>query len=107
MTVEKKRRAEMKTLAKMVRIYCRGHRHAGAQGKLCGGCAVLLEYALARTGRCPRMAEKTFCSRCPAPCYGPEMAAQIKTVMKFSGPRMLFHSPVLALRHLLAMAKTA
>lgn len=107
MTVEKKRQAEMKAVKKMVCIYCRGHRHTGAKGKLCGPCTGLLEYALARTRSCPRMAKKTFCSSCPAPCYGPQMAAQIKAIMKFSGPRMLFYSPVLALRHLLAAPKTA
>ena len=33
-------------------------------------------------------------------CYKPEMREQIRTVMRWSGPRMLFVHPVLAVLHM-------
>jgi hypothetical protein len=32
-------------------------------------------------------------------CYQPQMREKAKKVMRYSGPRMLLHSPGLALRH--------
>ena len=49
---------------------------------------------------CPHIATKTFCSVCQTHCYKPEMRERIRQVMRWSGPRMLFHHPVLAVRHL-------
>ena len=46
------------------------------------------------------METKTFCSACKVHCYKPEMREQIRTVMRWSGPRMLFVHPVLAIRHM-------
>ena len=51
------------------------------------------------------MATKTFCSVCKTHCYKPEMREQIRQVMRWSGPRMLFHHPVLAIRHLVETRK--
>lgn len=46
------------------------------------------------------MEVKTFCSNCPVHCYRPEMRERIRQVMRDSGPRMLFHHPAAAIRHL-------
>lgn len=46
------------------------------------------------------METKTFCSACKVHSYKPEMREQIRTVMRWSGPRMLFVHPVLAIRHM-------
>ena len=43
---------------------------------------------------------KSFCSNCRVHCYKPDMR-QIRTVMRFSGPRMVFYHPVMAIRHLI------
>ncbi len=48
------------------------------------------------------METKTFCSNCKAPCYSPKMKEKIKQIMKFSGPRMLFHHPLLVISHMLS-----
>ena len=40
---------EKKTLAAMIRLYCR-HEHGGRE--LCGGCRDLTDYALKRVDRC-------------------------------------------------------
>lgn len=94
---EEKRLREKKVVAEMIRLYCRKKHKAGKN--LCPECQSLLDYAWARSDRCPFMETKTFCSNCQVHCYKKEMREQIRRVMAFSGPRMLFVHPVLALRH--------
>ena len=67
---------------------------------LCPQCQALLDYAHQRLERCKFGNEKPSCTRCPVHCYKPAMRQQIRQVMRFSGPRMLLHNPVLAIRHL-------
>ena len=45
------------------------------------------------------MEQKTFCANCKVHCYKPVMREKIRAVMRFSGPRMLLHHPVWAIRH--------
>lgn len=67
---------------------------------LCGECRELLEYSLARLGHCKFGNAKTKCHKCPVHCYRPYMREKIRTVMRFSGPRMLLYHPLEALRYL-------
>lgn len=99
MDLEHKRKSEQELVGKMIHIYCRG-KHKSPKGCLCSQCQALADYAFARTARCPRMAEKSFCSACPHPCYKPALRAEMKQVMRYAGPRMLLHDPAAALRHL-------
>ena len=55
--------------------------------------------------KCPHMETKTFCSCCKTHCYKPDMKQKIKEVMRYSGPRMLFHHPVLAVKHVIEEKK--
>lgn len=96
---EKKRQQEKAAVGLMIELYCRGH-HGTPRGRLCPDCAILRDYADARVDHCPHIATKTFCSVCQTHCYKPEMRERIRQVMRWSGPRMLFHHPVLAVRHL-------
>ena len=96
--IEAKRQREKQIVAEMIRLYCR-KKHG--QNELCPECAQLLQYASQRSDRCPFMETKTFCSNCRVHYYKAEMREKIRIVMRFSGPRMLFHHPVLALRHLI------
>ena len=98
MTAEEKRKAEMATVKKMLEIYCRAHH--GNNLSLCEECEALLDYARARVERCPHMETKTFCSACRTHCYAPKMREKIREAMRYSGPRMLLHAPVMALRHM-------
>jgi hypothetical protein len=82
----------------MVRIFCGAH-HGGSQ--LCPECAALLAYAEYRLERCPFQGDKPTCAACPVHCYRPAQRQRIRQVMRFSGPRMLWRHPYLALRHLL------
>lgn len=94
--IAKKRENEKQTVRLMIEIYCRrNHRSNG----LCGECGELAEYAEMRVERCPYMETKTFCSKCKTQCYNTKMREKIRKVMRFSGPRMIFYSPVLVIRH--------
>ena len=99
---ETRRAWEKRVVSEMIAIYCRGKHHTG-RGKLCPECRLLQTYALQRTEHCPFMAAKTTCARCSVHCYNPKMRRGIRVVMRYSGPRMFFYHPVMALRHLLIM----
>ena len=94
-----KREQEKRIVSLMIRTYCRGH-HGTRQG-LCPECQALQEYALLRADRCPFIETKTFCSNCRMHCYKPAMREKIRAVMRFSGPRMIFHHPVAAIWHVI------
>jgi len=94
---ERKREREKKTVALMIRIYCK-NKHGTRQG-LCEECSALLEYAGMRSDKCPFMETKTFCSNCRVHCYKPLMREKIREVMRFAGPRMIFSHPIMAIRH--------
>jgi hypothetical protein len=90
---------DRRTVTAMVRLYC-GQQHRPARGTLCAACGSLLEYASARLEKCPFSDEKTTCRECPVHCYRPVERDLMKTVMRYSGPRMLWRHPLLAVRHL-------
>ncbi|MDR9828631.1 nitrous oxide-stimulated promoter family protein [Vibrio sp. FNV 38] len=82
----------------MLHLYCRQH-HYGPS--LCEHCQSLLNYAEIRLDRCPYGQAKPACNQCPIHCYKPQPKQIMKAVMRYSGPRMLLHHPILAIRHLL------
>ena len=97
--IQRKRDREKRTVRQMIRIYCKKKHHP--DGLLCPECSRLADYADARTDKCPFMETKTSCKNCRVHCYSPEMRDQIRKVMRFSGPRMIWHMPGEALRHIL------
>lgn len=108
-----KREREKKVVSLMISLYCHKkhggfrrdvHRRMGASA-LCAECAELDRYARQQIDRCPFMETKTFCSNCRVHCYTSEMRERIKTVMRFSGPRMLFYHPIKAIRHVIESKK--
>lgn len=102
MDIQTKREREKATVSLMIALYCR-KKHGTRI--LCPDCAALDAYARQRSDRCPMMETKTFCSNCKIHCYRPEMRQRIREVMRFSGPRMIFHHPVMALRHVIETRK--
>ena len=98
MDVQTKREREKELVSQMIALYCR-RKHGGKA--LCPDCEALDSYARRRSDKCPFMETKTFCSNCRVHCYRPEMRERIRAVMRFSGPRMIFHHPVIALRHVI------
>jgi hypothetical protein len=89
---------EKRTVEAMIRIYC-SHHH-GPETVLCPRCRTLLEYAHARLDRCSFGDEKTTCAKCPVHCYKPSMREEVRKVMRYSGPRMIYHHPIMAVRHI-------
>ncbi|MFH1031598.1 MAG: nitrous oxide-stimulated promoter family protein [Chloroflexota bacterium] len=89
---------EARTLSAMISLYCH-NRHKG--NKLCSECETLLDYALKRLEKCPFQDNKPTCAKCPVHCYQASMREQIRAVMRYLGPRMMYHHPMLALFHLM------
>ena len=91
---------EARTLTAMVGLACHGQRQT-ARHELCHECRALLDYALERLSKCPYQAAKPTCAHCPIHCYRPAERERIRDVMRYAGPRMLLHHPLLAILHLL------
>jgi len=90
-------RREQKTITFMIKVYC--HDHHNSSRKLCSSCQQLLDYARLRLNKCPFQENKTTCGNCPIHCYKPNQREMVRKVMKYSGPRMLYKHPILAIRH--------
>lgn len=100
--IQDKRQREKEVVSLMISLYCR-QKHGGKE--LCTECAILRDYAMLRSDKCPFMEAKTFCSNCKVHCYKADMREKIREVMRFSGPRMIFHHPIMALRHVIESKK--
>ena len=79
----------------MIRIYCRHHHYQD----LCNECGAILTYAIARIEKCVYGPEKPACNKCTVHCYSPAMRVKVKEIMHFSGPKMIYEHPVMALIH--------
>ena len=90
---------EKRTVFHMIELWCRKN-HGGKE--LCSECRELLDYSLSRLDHCKFGNAKTKCHKCPVHCYRPDMRDRIRAVMRFSGPRMLLHHPLEALRYLVS-----
>lgn len=101
--VQTKREREKAMVSDMIALYCK--RRHGTRHGICPECAALTDYARQRSDKCPFMETKTFCSNCKVHCYTLEMREKIRAVMRFSGPRMLLHHPVMAVRHVIETKK--
>jgi hypothetical protein len=99
MNENKRLNREHQTVEKMIALYCRAH-HTLHDDHLCQACQALSDYAHRRIDRCPFGVQKPTCAQCPVHCYQPDQREAIRQVMRFAGPRMLLHHPVLAILHL-------
>ena len=88
---------EKRVVGVMVRLYCRKKE---GNSELCDSCRQLLAYAESRLEHCPFGERKTSCRRCTVHCYKPSMRQQMREVMRFSGPRMIFYEPLETIRHI-------
>jgi YbgA-like uncharacterized protein len=101
----KKFERERATIEAMITLFCREQHRSRAA--LCAECAALATYAGQRLDNCPFHEDKPTCAKCPIHCYKPACREQIKVVMRYAGPRMLFRRPILAIRHKLAERRAA
>ena len=100
---------EEKTIAAMIALHCRDHHAtaaADARDGLCSDCDELLEYARLRLEKCRYGVDKPTCANCETHRYKPAKRERVREVMRYSGPRMLKHHPVLAVTHLVDGRKT-
>lgn len=96
---------ERETITRMMWMYCRDQH--GSRDRLCESCGHLLEYAMLRLDRCVYQAGKPTCAKCPIHCYQKDRREEMRAMMRYSGPRMLFSHPYLAILHLLDGLKKA
>lgn len=105
---------EKKIVALMIGLYCKKKHVQPLPGlgtdnsnlkihnsnSICSECKALLLYADARLDNCRFGEQKRACRYCPVHCYKPDMRERMRQVMRFSGPRMIFYAPFVAIRHL-------
>jgi len=84
---------EKQTIERMLLVYCRLKHNRKHHESLCDYCEKLKKYAHARLTNCMFGEEKPACKKCPVHCYKPDMRSEMREVMKFAGPRMLFYYP--------------
>jgi len=89
---------EKRVVRWMIELYCR-KQHGGKE--LCPDCKALAAYCNSRLDGCKFGESKPTCKKCPVHCYKPDMREEIRKVMRYSGPRMIFHHPIAAIRHLM------
>lgn len=87
----------------MIAMYCRAN-HGGGRD-LCPECQELRDYSRRKVERCPLLADKPACNRCPVHCYTPEMREIIRRVMRYAGPRMPLRHPVMTLFHIVDLTR--
>ena len=97
-TVSSRLARERRTVRTMIRLFCRSH-HGGRTP--CADCHALSECVDSRLDGCPYGEDKPACLDCPIHCYAPARRDQIRRVMRWAGPRMLWRHPILTIRHLL------
>ena len=90
---------ELATLSAMIEIHC--HDMHGKGAGLCEYCGELLAYATRRLDRCVFGDDKPTCANCMVHCYSAAKRDEVRAVMRYAGPRMIWRHPVLAIRHLL------
>jgi Nitrous oxide-stimulated promoter len=74
----------------MINRYCADN-HKTEQ--LCFDCNDLLEYSLKHLIKCPFAVNKPACSNCTIHCYSKIYKKKIQTVMRYSGPKMIYKCP--------------
>ena len=89
---------DKRTIVQMIKLYCKKNHDCK---ELCDACKDLQEYALNRLDHCRYGENKSFCKKCPTHCYKKDKKEEMKKVMRFSGPRMIFHNPLIVIKHVL------
>ncbi|MBR5069669.1 MAG: nitrous oxide-stimulated promoter family protein [Bacteroidales bacterium] len=88
---------EKQTVRKMIELYCRHHLKENTMPE---EYQHLAEYACRHLDHCRYGEKKSACKDCPTHCYAPKEREQIRKVMRWVGPRMIFYSPIDAIRHI-------
>ncbi|KZL92740.1 nitrous oxide-stimulated promoter family protein [Clostridium magnum] len=98
--MKKSRRVlEKEIFDKITIIYCKGNNHSVIP---CSRCKEIMNYAHLRINSCTFGDDKKFCSKCTVHCFKPDMRENVKKIMRYSGPRIIFYHPIMAMKHLLS-----
>ena len=97
--LKSRRERESVIVQAMIRMYCRENHNSN--GTLCEQCESLSKYAEKRLLSCMYGEIKPVCKHCPVHCYSPVMREQMRLVMQWAGPRMIFRKPVFAVMHMI------
>lgn len=89
---------EKKTIRSMISLYQRRCPDAQADVE---HYQALNAYADKRLDKCVFGEEKPACKQCPIHCYQPAKREEMKQIMRWAGPRMLWRHPILTIRHLI------
>ncbi|AST81178.1 TPA: nitrous oxide-stimulated promoter family protein [Citrobacter farmeri] len=89
---------EKMTIKKMIALYESLCPQASDES---GHYDALFAYAQKRLDRCVFGEEKPACKQCPVHCYQPAKREEMKQIMRWAGPRMLWRHPILTVRHLI------
>jgi len=85
------------TVKKMIELYCKLNHGVD----LCSDCSRLMDYADMKLAKCPFGDKKPACNECSVHCYKSEERDAIRKIMRFSGPKMIFRHPYLAIWHII------
>jgi hypothetical protein len=115
---EKDVRKDTRLLGDFTQMYCDGNHPEATKGRLssdgvdlgvygrkvpvvCDGCAELLIYSEKRRAFCPKD-PKPFCSYCDTHCYKSDMREYMREVMRYAGPRSMWHGHAIdGLKHMI------
>lgn len=89
---------EKLTIKKMIDLYQAKCPQASAEPE---HYEALFVYAQKRLDKCVFGEEKLACKQCPVHCYQPAKREEMKQIMRWAGPRMLWRHPILTVRHLI------
>jgi len=81
----------------MIKYYCKINHH---QEITCENCKELIAYAQEKLQMCPFGDKKNSCSKCKVHCYSIEKREEIRKVMRYVGPRMIYLMPLEYMNHL-------
>ena len=95
---------ERETVRKMIQLYCRENHESNII--LCNSCNDLYAYSDHRLIHCQFGSKKPACSKCPVHCYSKSRRENIKEVMRYAGPRMIYKHPYLAVMHIVDKIKS-
>jgi hypothetical protein len=94
-----RREREAAIVQTMIKMYCKEHHNA--EGQLCIECNALSVYAEKRALSCMYGDIKPVCKECPVHFYTPQKREQIRQVMTWAGPKMIFRHPLFAITHII------
>lgn len=95
--IKSRRERESVIVQTMIRMYCLVNH--GTAGSLCSECESFSIYAEKRLLSCMYGEIKPVCKHCPVHCYSPAMREQMRQVMSWAGPRMIYRKPVYDVMH--------